>query len=162
MMTEMLKCRLHEAAYTHLPTDGELSTLKLYWQNMSKDNKEAQLPWLVLLLLDIKPHAADPVETFMGWIHSARRSQLASKTTTALAKVKMSYNSQKARDRQAAPQSAFITIATQLSRSWLIHLISYECSRCTHCDRIHLAFTQTRYLVMQHPCGHFFLGHSSC
>ncbi len=126
MMSDMLKYRLHEAPYTSLPADGELSTLKLYWQNISRDDDKAQLPWLALFLLDIKPHAADPEKTFslMGWIHSARRSQLASKTTTALAMVKMSYNSQRARDRQVTPQLiCFITSATRLSCSWLIHLV---------------------------------------
>ncbi|DBA99125.1 TPA: hypothetical protein ACH3X1_014258 [Trebouxia sp. C0004] len=38
----------------------------------------------------------------MGWIHSARKSQLASKTTTALAMIKMYYNS--LRDRDSAPK----------------------------------------------------------
>ena len=40
MMTDMLKYRLHEAHYTSLPPDGELSTLKLYWQNISRDNNK--------------------------------------------------------------------------------------------------------------------------
>ncbi len=64
MMSDMLKYRLHEAPYTSLPADGELSTLKLYWQNISRDDDKAQLPWLALFLLDIKPHAADPEKTF--------------------------------------------------------------------------------------------------
>lgn len=95
MGKDMVSYRLHEAPYTSLPPDGELSTLKLYWQNITKDTPTAQLPWLALFLLDIKPHAADPEKTFslMGWIHSARRSQLASKTTTKMAMVKMHYNS---------------------------------------------------------------------
>ena len=37
MMSDMLKYRLHEAPYTSLPADGDLSTLKLlYWQNISR------------------------------------------------------------------------------------------------------------------------------
>jgi len=69
----------------------------LYWQNIIKYNDKAQLPWLALFLLDIKPHAADPEKTFslMGWIHSARKNQLASKTTTAMAMIKMYYNTGK-------------------------------------------------------------------
>lgn len=105
MMSDMLKYRLYEASYISLPTDGELSTLKLYWQNISRDDVKAQLPWLALFLLDIKPHAADSERTFslMDWIHSAGRSQLASKTTTALAMIRMSYSSQKARDSTPKP-----------------------------------------------------------
>ena len=60
MNSDMLKYRLHEAPYTSLPADGKLSTLKLYWQNIIKNSDKAQLPWLALFLLDIKPHAADP------------------------------------------------------------------------------------------------------
>ena len=116
MLSDMLKYRLHEAPCTSLPADGELSTLKLlYWQNISRNDVNAQLPWLALFLLDIKPYAADPEKTFnlMGWVHSAGRTQLASKITNALAMIKMSYNSQRARDRQV----------TQLACSWLIHLV---------------------------------------
>ena len=102
MSTDMLKYRLHEAPYTCLPADGELSTLKLYWQGITMDSAGAQLPWLALFLLDIKPHAADPEKTFslMGWYHSARRSQLASKTTTAMTMIKMHHNSKITKDRQ--------------------------------------------------------------
>ena len=53
MSKHMGSYRLHEAPYTILPPDGELSTLKLYmywqklymyWQNITKDNPTAQLP----------------------------------------------------------------------------------------------------------------------
>ena len=48
-------------------------------------------------MLDIKPHAADPEKTFslMGWYHSARRSQLVFRTTTAMATIKMHHQSLK-------------------------------------------------------------------
>lgn len=63
-------------------------------------------------MLDIKPHAADPEKTFslMGWIHSKRRSQLASKTTTKLAMVKMHYNSMSAVERPSKPMRDLDTI----------------------------------------------------
>lgn len=147
MMTDMLKYRLHEAPYTSLPTDGELSTLKLYWQNISKDDDQVQLPWLALLLLDIKPHAADPEKTFslMGWIHSARRSQLASKTTIALAMIKMSYNSQKAKDRQVTPQLTFHNKCNTVFLFMLIHLM---CIWFTHCGGVGLAFTTNKHIIL--------------
>ena len=74
-----------------MPSDGELATLKLYWKNIAAINPEAQLPKLGLLLLDIKPHAADPERTvsMMGWFNSPRRSQLLSTTTTGMTMVKM-------------------------------------------------------------------------
>ena len=95
MGENMVSYRVHEAPYTSLPPDGERSTLKLSWQNITKDHPQPQLPWLALFPLDIKPHAADPEKTFsfMGWIHSTRRSQLAYETTTKMAMVKMHYNS---------------------------------------------------------------------
>lgn len=104
MSVDMLQYRLHQAPYASNPADGELSTLKLYWQGIIKDNEQAQLPWLALFILDIKPHAADPEKTFslMGWYHSARRSQLASKTTTAMTMIKMHHNSKIAKDRQVS------------------------------------------------------------
>ncbi|DBA72287.1 TPA: hypothetical protein ACH3X2_010534 [Trebouxia sp. C0005] len=122
----MLKYRLHQAPYTALPADGELSTLKLYWQNIIRDDSKAQLPWLALFLLDIKAHAADPELTFslMGWYHSARKNQLASKTTTALTTIKMYYNSLRDKDRQVTPQlMCSIMNATRLSCSWLMSAI---------------------------------------
>lgn len=97
--------RCSQPPYSRFPPDGDLSTLKLYWQNINKDDSLAELPWLALLLLDIKPHAADPEKTFslMGWYHSARRSQLASKTTTAMTQIKICYNNQKTRDSTKKP-----------------------------------------------------------
>ncbi|DBB01524.1 TPA: hypothetical protein ACH3X1_000176 [Trebouxia sp. C0004] len=67
---------------------------------------KVQLPWPALFLLNIKSRAADPEKTFslMGWSHSARKNQLASKTTTALSMSKMYYNSLRDRDRQVTAQ----------------------------------------------------------
>ena len=82
-----------------MPCDGELSTLRLYWKSIASGDEQAQLPQLALLLLDIKPHAADPEKTvsLMGWYHSARRSQLLSRTTTAMTTIKMHHQTVKDR-----------------------------------------------------------------
>lgn len=54
-----------------------------------------------MLLLDIKPHAADPEKTFslMGWFQSDRRNRLLNRTTTNLTMVMMHHT--KAVDRYA-------------------------------------------------------------
>ena len=64
MFTDMFRYRCNQPPYNLFPPDGDLSTLTLYWQNINKDDSTAELPWLALLLLDIKPHAADPEKTF--------------------------------------------------------------------------------------------------
>ena len=43
-----------------MPVDGELATLKLYWKVILSTCSNLELPKLDVLLLDIKPHAADP------------------------------------------------------------------------------------------------------
>ena len=70
---------------------ASLATLKLYWKNIADANPEAELPKLALLILDIKPHAADPERTvsMMGWFNQPRRSQLLSSTTTGMTMVKL-------------------------------------------------------------------------
>ena len=64
----MQQYRLHDDPYQSMPVDGELPTLKLYWKNIAAANPEAELPKLSLLLLDIKPHAADPERTVMTMV----------------------------------------------------------------------------------------------
>ncbi|DBA90348.1 TPA: hypothetical protein ACH3X1_003630 [Trebouxia sp. C0004] len=77
-MEDMKRYKIHEVPFDTLPVDGDLATLKLYWKSIAASYDGVELPKLALLLLDIKPHAADPEKTvsLMGWIHSARRSQL--------------------------------------------------------------------------------------
>ncbi len=91
LMTEFKQYKLHEEPYEAMPPDGELATLKLYWKHIASTDPDLQLPGLALLMLDIKPHAADPEKTvsIMGWYHSSRRSQLLSRTTTAMTTIKM-------------------------------------------------------------------------
>ena len=93
LITDMKRYKIHDAPFDSMPADGELATLKLYWKSISSSNEQLELPKLALLLLDIKPHAADPEKTvsLMGWYHSARRSQLFSRTTTAMTTIKMHY-----------------------------------------------------------------------
>jgi hypothetical protein len=93
LITDMKRYKIHDAPFDSMPADGELATLKLYWKSISSSNEQLELPKLALLLLDIKPHAADPENTvsLMGWYHSARRSQLLSRTTTAMTTIKMHY-----------------------------------------------------------------------
>jgi len=91
MSTDLEKYRLGDAPYSNLPVDGDLGTLQLWWRGLLADHPHIQLPLLALVLLDIKPHAADPEKTFslMGWFHSARRSRMLSRTTTNLTMIKM-------------------------------------------------------------------------
>ena len=94
LITDMKRYKIHDAPFDSMPADGELATLTLYWKSISSSNEQLELPKLALLLLDIKPHAADPWEktvSLMGWYHSARRSQLLSRTTTAMTTIKMHY-----------------------------------------------------------------------
>ncbi|DBA81621.1 TPA: hypothetical protein ACH3X1_007377 [Trebouxia sp. C0004] len=76
-----------------MPVDGNIATLKLYWKLILSNSSNLELPKLAMLLLDIKPHAADPEKTvsLMGWYHSARRHSLLSATITAMTTVKMHY-----------------------------------------------------------------------
>ncbi len=91
--------KLHEEPYSVLPVDGELASLKLYWKEILSNDENLELPKLAILMLDIKPHAADPEKTvsLMGWYDSARRSQLLSATTTAMTTIKMHYQNLKDR-----------------------------------------------------------------
>lgn len=97
LLEDMKAYKIHDDPYDNMPMNGELATLKLYWRSIASTNPQAELPKLAVLLLDIKPHAADPEKTFslMGWYHSARRSQLLSKTTTAMTTIKMHHQSLK-------------------------------------------------------------------
>ncbi|DBA77171.1 TPA: hypothetical protein ACH3X1_009745 [Trebouxia sp. C0004] len=99
-----------------MPCDVEISTLKLYWKNIVAANEGLQLPSLALLLLDIKPHAADPEKTvsLMGWYHSSRRSQLLSSTTTAMTTIKMHH--QTVKDRAVKPLRDLEEIMTNEQR----------------------------------------------
>lgn len=101
LQVDMESYKLGDAPYNRLPVDGQLATLRLWWRGILHDYPQAQLPGLALLLLDIKPHAADPEKTFslMGWFQSDRRNRLLNKTTTNLTMVKMHHT--KAVDRYA-------------------------------------------------------------
>lgn len=91
LQVDMEQYRLGDAPYSHLPVDGQLSSLRLWWRGIQSDHPKAQLPALASLLLDIKPHAADPEKTFslMGWYNSSRRSRMLNRTTTNMSIVKM-------------------------------------------------------------------------
>ena len=91
LLKDMQLYKLHEDPFEAMPCDGELPSLKLYWKNIADANPEAELPKLAVLILDIKPHAADPEKTvsMMGWFNQPRRSQLLSTTTTGMTMVKM-------------------------------------------------------------------------
>ncbi|KAL0030265.1 hypothetical protein WJX77_006331 [Trebouxia sp. C0004] len=93
LMTDLRSYKIHEDPFDLMPPDGELATLKLHWKTIVGTDDSLQLPQLALLMLDVKPHATDPEKTFslMGWYHSSRRSQLLSKTTTAMTSIKMHY-----------------------------------------------------------------------
>ena len=69
MQVDLQQYKLGDAPYNRLPLNGQLATLRLWCRGILHDNPELQLPSLALLLLDIKPHAADPKKTFslMGW-----------------------------------------------------------------------------------------------
>jgi len=99
LMEDVKRYKIHEEPYDCMPVDGELATLKLYWKVILSTGSNLELPKLAVLLLDIKPHAADPEKTvsLMGWYHSARRSKLLSATTTAMTTVKMHYQTVKDR-----------------------------------------------------------------
>ena len=124
LLRDMQQYRIHEDPYESMPSDGELATLKLYWKNIAAINPEAQLPKLGLLLLDIKPHAADPERTvsMMGWFNSPRRSQLLSTTTTGMTMVKM-FNTKV--PNRCCLRSFLCTYLQQLSCLWckLLHLL---------------------------------------
>ena len=91
LLRDMQQYKIHEDPFEAMPYDGELATLTLYWKNIADANPEAELPKLALLILDIKPHAADPERTvsMMGWFNQPRRSQLLSSTTTGMTMVKL-------------------------------------------------------------------------
>lgn len=93
LQVDMELYKLADAPYNRLPLDGQLPTLRLWWRGILHDHPQAQLPGLALLLLDIKPHAADPEKTFslMGWFQSDRRNRLLNRTTTNMTTVKMHY-----------------------------------------------------------------------
>ncbi|DBA77178.1 TPA: hypothetical protein ACH3X1_009752 [Trebouxia sp. C0004] len=103
LMEDIKRYKIHEEPYDCMPVDGEVATLKLYWKVILSTGSNLELPKLAVLLLDIKPHAADPEKTvsLMGWYHSARRSKLLSATTTAMTTVKMHY--QTVKDRAVKP-----------------------------------------------------------
>lgn len=97
LMGDIKAYKIHDDPFDSMPVNGELATLKLYWKSIASSHPKVELPKLALLMLDIKPHAADPEKTFslMGWYHSARRSQLLSSTTIAMATIKMHHQSLK-------------------------------------------------------------------
>ncbi|DBA84465.1 TPA: hypothetical protein ACH3X1_016789 [Trebouxia sp. C0004] len=103
LMEDIKRYKIHDEPFASMPVDGELETLRLYWRFLASSGDQLQLPLLALLMLDIKPHAADPEKTvsLMGWFHSAGRSQLLSRITTTMTTVKMHY--QTVKDRVVKP-----------------------------------------------------------
>ena len=91
LLDDVKHYKIHAEPYHTMPLDGDLDTLKTYWKAILDSDKKAQLPQLAMLLLDIKPHAADPEKTvsLMGWFSSGRRCNLLSTTTTNMTIVKM-------------------------------------------------------------------------
>ena len=91
LLTDIRRYKIHDDPFDVLPCDGELATLKLWWKSIASANPLAELPKLALLMLDIKPHAADPERTvsLMGWFNHPRRSQLKPSTTAEMTIVKM-------------------------------------------------------------------------
>ena len=139
--------------------------MKLHWKTIAGTDDSLQLPQLALLMLDVKPHAADPEKTFslMGWYHSSRRSQLLSKTTTAMTSIKMHYMELK--DRCAVSVSdctkrfvftAFLT-CIQLQ---LLCIPNLQCIRCSHDTDMHcqrfamLIVTMMMLAFVVHPLKH--------
>ncbi|DBA81620.1 TPA: hypothetical protein ACH3X1_007377 [Trebouxia sp. C0004] len=99
-----------------MPVDGNIATLKLYWKLILSNSSNLELPKLAMLLLDIKPHAADPEKTvsLMGWYHSARRHSLLSATITAMTTVKMHYQTVRT-DEKAKAEADAILVAMNAS-----------------------------------------------
>ena len=50
--------------------EASLATLKLYWKSIAASYDGVELPKLALLLLDSKPHAADPERQSASWTGS--------------------------------------------------------------------------------------------
>lgn len=141
-MTELRKYKIHEDPFDLMPPDGELATLKLHWKTIAGTDDSLQLPQLALLMLDVKPHAADPEKTFslMGWYHSSRRSQLLSKTTTAMTSIKMHYMELK--DRCAVSVSGctkpFVLLHSLHASSCNVLCIpNLQCILCSHDTAMH-------------------------
>lgn len=63
LLKDMQQCKMHEDPFDSMPCDEELVTLKLNWTSIASANEGFQLSQLALLMLDIKPHAADPEKT---------------------------------------------------------------------------------------------------
>jgi len=141
LMTDMKKYKLHEEPFDMMPPDGELATLKLYWKSIASTDSTLQLPQLALLLLDIKPHAADPEKTasLMGWYASARRNQLLSSTTTAMTTIKM--HNMDVKDRYK-PDAIFEVCCSVCSIHTVYHMYFSLCNSggnvLRHCQSSHL------------------------
>lgn len=142
LMTELRKYKIHKDPFDLMPPDGELATLKLHWKTIAGTDDSLQLPQLALLMLDVKPHAADPEKTFslMGWYHSSRRSQLLSKTTTAMTSIKMHYMELK--DRCAVSVSGctkpFVLLHSLHASSCNVLCIpNLQCILCSHDTAMH-------------------------
>lgn len=74
---------------------GSAFNLRAWWASMLDTPAAKESAELAVLLLDIRPHAADPERTFstMGWFKSARRNRLSVQTTAMMTAIKV-YNQQ--------------------------------------------------------------------
>ncbi|DBB01088.1 TPA: hypothetical protein ACH3X1_000981 [Trebouxia sp. C0004] len=108
LLAELAKYRLGSRPFLGTMTDGGLNSLHDFWNSIqytaTSSGAPRQLPALATYIHDIKPHAADPENTFslMGFFHSARRNQLLNTTTTAMTAIKM-HHTQKG-DRKVKPE----------------------------------------------------------
>ena len=68
LLRDIQRYKIHDDPFDVMPCNGELVTLKLWWKSIALATPQAELPKLALLMLDIKPHAADPkrIVSLMG------------------------------------------------------------------------------------------------